>query len=280
MSTRRKYLELLNLPQNASKDEIRKQFRKLAKQFHPDYNKSTNASELFQLIKEAYDFLMEDRPDKIYNTANLTPTEEVLRMERIRRAKERLRAKRLADEQKIKESYQRLTSGFQWKLFSSLSIISLLVSFILLIEPFLPKHIEKQIVTHYSENYNGFLEDEVLLIKTKSDKSFFCQSNLLDKLRFNDTIFIQSSLIFHHPTLIFHRSKLGISEHRIDFSVVSLFPFLSLFFQIPFWVKRKRRLTASYIFLYKFSFYIVEGLLVLFLVTQDRWFHFLLLGFF
>ena len=60
MSKRRRYFELLGLPFNASKEEIRKQFRNLAKQYHPDRNKSENATELFQLIKEAYDYLMEE----------------------------------------------------------------------------------------------------------------------------------------------------------------------------------------------------------------------------
>ena len=279
MSMKRKYLEMLNLPINASKDDIRKQFRKLAKEFHPDRNKAENASETFQLIKEAYDFLMEDRLESTFIPVEQSPSEEIKRMERIRKAKERLREQRLAEERKLKETYQRLTSGLQWKIFSTLSVISLIASVILLSEPFLPKHIEKQVVTHYSSPYNGFSQDEVFLIQTNQNLKIFCQQSLHEKLYFNDTIFIQRSFVFHNPTKIYHRDKLSINEYKIDFSVVNLFPFISLFFSLPFYIKQKKQFTASYIFFYKLSFYVIEGLFLLFLLAQDRWIHFFLLGF-
>jgi curved DNA-binding protein CbpA len=279
MSTRRKYLELLNLPLNASKDEIRKQFRKLAKEFHPDKNKSENATEIFQLIKEAYDFLMEDKPIPKFIPTEANPSEELKRMERIRKAKERLREKRIQEEKKLKESYQKITSGLQWKLFSTISFISLFVSILLIIEPLLPNHTEKQLVTHLSTPYNGLFQEEVFLIQTNQKLKIFVEKKLQNKLQYSDTIYISSSFIFHNPTKIFHKSKLEISQHNIDFSVVSTYPFTALFFAIPFFVRRKKELTAAYIFLFKFSFFVVEGLFLLFLFTQDRWFHLIVLGF-
>ena len=279
MSTRRKYLELLNLPLNASKDEIRKQFRKLAKEFHPDKNKSENATEIFQLIKEAYDFLMEDKPTPKFIPTEANPSEELKRMERIRKAKERLREKRILEEKKLKESYQKITSGIQWKLFSTISYVSLFVSILLIVEPLLPNHIEKQLVTHFSTPYNGLFQEEVFLIQTNQNLKIFTERNLENKLQYSDTIYISSSFIFHNPTKIFHKSKLEISTHNIDFSSVNTYPFTALFFAIPFFVRRKKELTAAYIFLFKFSFFVIEGLFFLFLLTQDRWFHLIVLGF-
>lgn len=278
MSIRNKYLEILNLPSNASKEEIRKQFRKLAKVFHPDKNKSENAAEQFQRIKQAYDFLLEERQEPVSQSES-TPTEELKRMERIRKAKERLRERRLAEEKKIKDSYHKLTSGLQWKIYSIISIISLCSSLLLLIEPILPKHLEKQLVTEISSPYNGFTQDEIFLIKTNQQLKIFCQYSLHQKLFYNDSIYVERSFVFHNPTTIFHRSKLEITKHKIDFSLINVYPFTSFLFLIPFWVQRKKRLTASYIFMYKFSFYVIEGLFLLFLFTQDRWFHFLTAGF-
>lgn len=279
MSTRRKYLELLHLPLNASKDDIRKQFRKLAKEFHPDKNKSENATEIFQLIKEAYDFLMEDKPTPKFIPTEANPSEELKRMERIRIAKERLREKRILEEKKLKESYQKITSGLQWKLFSTISFISLFVSILLILEPLLQNHIEKQIVTHFSTSYNGLFQEEVFLIQTNKNLKIFAERNLQNKLQYSDTIYISSSFIFHNPTNIFHKSKLEISIHKIDFSVINTYPFTALFFAIPFFVRRKKELTAAYIFLFKISFFVVEGLFLLFIFTQDRWFHLVVLGF-
>jgi len=279
MSTRKKYLELLNLPANASKDDIRKQFRKLAKEYHPDKNKSANATEIFQLIKEAYDFLMEDKPTIKFIPTEANPSEELKRMERIRKAKERLREKRMQEEKKLKESYQKITSGLQWKLFSFLSVISLVVSALLLIEPLLPEHTEKQVVTHFSSAYNGLFREEVFLIQTNQKLKIFSEISLKNKLLYSDTIYVYRSFIFHNPLKIIHKSKLELSTHNIDFSVGNIYLFTALFFAIPFFVRRKKELTATYIFLFKFSFFIVEGLLIIFLFTSDRWFHLLLLGF-
>lgn len=279
MSTKRKYLELLNLPYNSTKEDIRKQYRKLAKEFHPDKNKAKNATEIFQGIKEAYDYLMEVRLEETYIPVENTPNEEFKRMERIRKAKERLHAQRVAEEKKLKESYEKLTSGIQWKIFYLISILSLITAFILLLEPILPKKIEKQTVTHFSTPYNGFTQDEVFLIQTDKKKTLFCQQTLHKKILLNDTIYIESSFIFHNPTKILHRSKLLISEHEVDFSIPNLYPFVTFLFAVPYFVSRKRKLTTGYIFLYKFSFYVVEGLFIFFIFTQNRWFHFLTLGF-
>ncbi|MBU0527106.1 DnaJ domain-containing protein [Candidatus Micrarchaeota archaeon] len=56
------YYEVLGVSKDAGKDEIKKAYRKLAKKFHPDKNKSKNATRKFQEITEAYAVLMEGKP--------------------------------------------------------------------------------------------------------------------------------------------------------------------------------------------------------------------------
>ncbi|QQR49837.1 DnaJ domain-containing protein [bacterium] len=56
---RRKNLEVLGLPEDASDDEIKKTYRRLARQFHPDKNPGNKEAEArFKEISEAYDLLM------------------------------------------------------------------------------------------------------------------------------------------------------------------------------------------------------------------------------
>lgn len=58
-----KYYELLGVPRNASGEEIKKAFRKLAMQYHPDRNQGNKKSEeKFKEISEAYAVLSD--PDK------------------------------------------------------------------------------------------------------------------------------------------------------------------------------------------------------------------------
>lgn len=52
------YYSILGISSNASEDEIKQAYRTLAKQFHPDVNKSPEAHEKFIEISEAYEFLI------------------------------------------------------------------------------------------------------------------------------------------------------------------------------------------------------------------------------
>ncbi len=52
--SKRDYYEVLGLSKSASKDEIKKAYRKLSKQYHPDINKADDAADKFKEIKEAY----------------------------------------------------------------------------------------------------------------------------------------------------------------------------------------------------------------------------------
>ena len=58
----RDYYEILGVPRNASNDDIKASFRKLARQYHPDVNKDGEAEEKFKEINEAYGVLSD--PEK------------------------------------------------------------------------------------------------------------------------------------------------------------------------------------------------------------------------
>lgn len=55
------YFEVLNLPTNASLEEIKRRYRILAKKFHPDINKSPGAHEKFIEIDIAYQKLKDEK---------------------------------------------------------------------------------------------------------------------------------------------------------------------------------------------------------------------------
>jgi molecular chaperone DnaJ len=64
---KRDYYEVLGLSKGASKDEIKKAYRKLSKQLHPDINKEPDAAEKFKEVKEAYETLSDDQKRSHYD---------------------------------------------------------------------------------------------------------------------------------------------------------------------------------------------------------------------
>src|SRR5690349_19138941 len=62
------YYGVLGVKKNASTDEIRKAFRKLARKYHPDVNPGDKAAEeRFKAISEANDVLSDPKKRKIYD---------------------------------------------------------------------------------------------------------------------------------------------------------------------------------------------------------------------
>lgn len=61
------FYELLEIPQNATVEEINKAYKKLARKFHPDANKEVGAAEKFKQIVEANDTLSDPNKRAIYN---------------------------------------------------------------------------------------------------------------------------------------------------------------------------------------------------------------------
>lgn len=61
------YYETLGVSKDASQEEIKRSFRKLAKQYHPDVNKEPGAEAKFKEIGEAYAILSDEQKRKTYD---------------------------------------------------------------------------------------------------------------------------------------------------------------------------------------------------------------------
>lgn len=66
--SKRDYYDILGIDRNASNDEVKKAYRRLAKQYHPDFNKDdAEAENKFKEIKEAYDVLSDPQKRDYYD---------------------------------------------------------------------------------------------------------------------------------------------------------------------------------------------------------------------
>src|ERR687896_2243160 len=67
MARQNDYYKVLGVDRKASQDDIKKAYRKLARQYHPDTNNDTGAEERFKQVSEAYDVLGDPEKRKKYD---------------------------------------------------------------------------------------------------------------------------------------------------------------------------------------------------------------------
>ncbi|HOP84969.1 MAG TPA: DnaJ C-terminal domain-containing protein [Syntrophorhabdaceae bacterium] len=73
MGTKKDYYEILGVPKNASDEDIKKAYRKLALKYHPDRNPNNKeAEERFKEINEAYAVLSDKEKRKQYDTFGMS----------------------------------------------------------------------------------------------------------------------------------------------------------------------------------------------------------------
>lgn len=65
--SKRDFYEVLGVGKNASQEDIKKAYRTLARKYHPDVNKASDAESKFKEAKEAYDVLSDDQKKAQYD---------------------------------------------------------------------------------------------------------------------------------------------------------------------------------------------------------------------
>ncbi len=288
-----RYYRKLGLPINASKDEVRKRFRKLAMQYHPDRNPSPAAATKFLSITEAYEILSGKRPAPITtirrstttkNNGTSTQTNATVAIkqqrERVKEAKERY------DEQQRKEQlendryYHRLTSGRLWRLMRISAIVGTVMAVSLLFDQFLPHHYEKDKITHYALNraYGGNGEP-LGVIQTKKGNSYWVSRMSYTLYGRSSSIDVETSWIFHQPIRIIANGKVENTPYPVHYTMFANFLPVILLLLLPLTTFLYKRKTIGFTILFHTCYYGINGLMILIFFTGDRWVHLLTAGF-
>lgn len=285
MSWKAKYYEVFGLTENATKSEVKRQYRKLAMKFHPDRNPDPKAHKLFLDLTEAYQILMDDsavKPTRNIRdyTATSTKTAAEQRQERYRQGQERYQEFLRRQKLDAERTYQKFTSGLRWKIFKISSIITLVLSISLLLDKFLPEHEENHMIVATYSTYSGLEHESITKVKTDKDLTMY-----LGDFKFSEDIqrwpvvTVYRSHFLHNPIRVKREFEEKREEYFVDFSVVNIFPIFFLFFLFPTVTYVFRKNNGGFYMCYFFSQYVVCSFALYVLITQYRWLHLLTFGF-
>ena len=173
------YYEILGVTRQASNTEIAKAFRTLAKEYHPDMNRSPDAKAKFIVIYEAYSILKDEQKRSVYDKI-IFNDEEIIRNPNYSEWKEKAKEEgEYYSETKYKDFYEKVlkkikvvakTTKVILGFFGAMILCGLISKFV--ISPILNAQIEKAIQSSVYDNdeQNGNTENNNYNIGESSQK--------------------------------------------------------------------------------------------------------------
>lgn len=144
-----RYLEILGLKPGVSSDDIKDAYRRLAKLYHPDLNKSQEAKQKFIEIHEAYKYLNESgstpEPEPMEYNARPQKSEYDLWRESVRQ--------QVRKKAKEREAYRLKTLQKVYRIFNVVMPVIILFNLVIIADYALPRTVIKERITGFYEVY-------------------------------------------------------------------------------------------------------------------------------
>jgi hypothetical protein len=286
-----KYYKILGISPTDDQNVIKKAYRKLALEFHPDKNPDPGAAKRFLEISEAYDFLINKKKTSIlkgkqYDFNDFTKgTKQSVQSdfnERMRQAKMRYEYLKKKEHEDNEKYYNKIAHGKGFNQFKIVLIGCTLLSFIFLLDYFvLPTRFENDVATHGNRilAYGGLAERRVVPIATLNDQRMWIRSSNFGTIQRNQELILEKTRFFRDVKYIWVYEDDRWHRISTDFSVTGTFPLAPLFLLIPLITYFIRGRTLTYSVLFNLSFYFFGVILIILMISNERWLRLFSLGF-
>jgi hypothetical protein len=280
----RKYYQILGLTENASIEEIKRSYRKLAFHYHPDRNNSPGAQEKFLLIQEAYEVLIGKKKivqPKVgdYSRRRTRPDESW--EDKVKRARAKYEENKQYQEKVIANYFKKLRQGWRWQLNKIVCVVGVILALCMSLDLLLPKHRSIENVNRYSkEVYSSVGDAQISLIETSRPDKIWVETQNYGLYRSNRQIVVVRSWILHSPIEIISIQKHMQYQIPVHFTYFWGWMFIIPLFCLPLFVYLYKKNDPLFVITYHASVFLVSIGIFYFLFTEDRWFHILTIGFY
>ena len=236
------YYKTLGLSSSSTKAEIKVAYRKLAKKYHPDKNKSKEASQLFIEVNEAYAYLANESSDfQIKNSVKNHPrrrskySEDELK-KRMEWAKKYAQYKKIKEDKIIEIEYHKIHNSYRKKIITIINWVSISFAFLIFMDfKLLPT---SSIYVDLITNYVDIGSDKLVLKFKDIDNNDFNFGVSLDDIKYINVAKIneystQKSMLLKqntHMLLKIDNESITIDNH---FCVYKVFYFYLVILLLP-----------------------------------------------
>jgi len=267
------YYKILGLEPTATDAEVKRRFRELAKQYHPDKNPSADATIIFQQLLDAYErILKKDFGASIkQQTTSNSSSHAAQHREFHRKAWERYEHMRKEQERELNAFYDTFIQGPKLKLKILMGILASLTLICLISDEFLPVHqIADKVTSYNSTRYQSVSDHFVNEIVTGSAGSYFVADYQPSTFESYPKVVIHETAICRLSKEIIHTTDRGTTTIQVHFTFYWIRWLLYAFLLVPIALMFYRKRTTIQVLASWFSFFIVGATMALFFISNFR----------
>jgi hypothetical protein len=241
-----RYLVILELQPGATKEEVKKAYRRLSKIYHPDISKDENAKEKFIEINEAYEFLTKVGPTPHYESINYDYNPEVDEYEERRRQARARARKKAEDAAKLQEELTRkIIHGFNYVV-----IFIFLFNLLLTMDVLLPRVQHQQKMEHKESIPSGSRRGGRSSITNGklvfTDFSMIFKKGKIPNISIGESVIIFATPIFQKPMEVVIKEESYLQSYNIFKVFGIVIPFTLLICALYFYKAKTLESKLSY----------------------------------